>query len=86
MQACTAAFSAHSNLLYDNNEYANGTRICASLIVNRCTDLESRTHASVVRGILDDTIGNVYYSRSGRYFTRCFDTLVSRLNSQTSSR
>ena len=46
-----------------------------------CKDL-----TSVVRGILDDTIGNVYYSRSGRYFTRCFDTLVSRLNSQTSSR
>ena len=31
VQACTAAFSAHSNLLYDNNNYANGTTICTSL-------------------------------------------------------
>ena len=29
--ACTAAFSAHSNLLYDDDKYANGTTICTSL-------------------------------------------------------
>ena len=32
MQACTAAFSAHSNLRYDDNKYANGTTICTYLL------------------------------------------------------
>ena len=27
VQACTAAFSFHSNLLYDDNKYANGTML-----------------------------------------------------------
>ena len=31
VRACTAAFSAHSNLLYVDNKYANGTTICTSL-------------------------------------------------------
>ena len=31
VRACTAAFPAHSNLLYDNDKYANGTTICTSL-------------------------------------------------------
>ena len=29
--ACTPAFSAHSNLLYDVNKYASRTTICTSL-------------------------------------------------------
>ena len=31
MRVCTVAFSAHSNLLYDDNKYANRTTICTSL-------------------------------------------------------
>ena len=31
MQACTTAFSAHSNLLHDNIKYSNRTMICTSL-------------------------------------------------------
>ena len=31
VRACTVAFSAHSNLLYADNKYANGTTICTSL-------------------------------------------------------
>ena len=30
---CEPVFSAHSNLLYDNNKYANGTTICTPLKV-----------------------------------------------------
>ena len=30
--SCTAAFSAHSNLLYNDNKYANGTMICTVAI------------------------------------------------------
>jgi hypothetical protein len=31
VQACTVPFPAHSNLLYDDDKYANGTTICSSL-------------------------------------------------------
>ena len=30
VRACTAVFSAHSNLLYYDEKYANGTTICTS--------------------------------------------------------
>ena len=32
---CWSLFSAHSNLLYDTDKYANGTRICISLTINQ---------------------------------------------------
>ena len=34
VKACIAAFSAHSNLLYDDNKYPNRTRICTCLYRN----------------------------------------------------
>ena len=40
--ACTAAFSAHSNLLYDDNKYANGTTICTSLHANSSLHVQRR--------------------------------------------
>ena len=38
VRACTAAFSAHSTFLYDDNKYANKTMICTSLPLKPCQD------------------------------------------------